>query len=72
MNIAGLIGIAIAIVVGVSLVPTVVDTVNNLCRTGPRATPQTVLNLADLLPIVFIAILIIGAVGFIAYAVAAR
>jgi len=66
MNIAGLIGIAIAIVVGVSLVPVVVDTVNNL---DTVATPTTVLNLAALLPIVFIAILIIGAVGFIAYAV---
>ena len=66
MNIAGLIGIAIAIVVGVSLVPVVVDTVNNL---DTAATPDTVENLAALLPIVFIAILIIGAVGFIAYAV---
>lgn len=66
MNIAALIGIAIAIVVGVALVPVVVDTVNDLDTT---TTPSTVLNLADLLPIVFIAILIIGAVGFIAYAV---
>jgi len=60
VNIAGLIGIAIAIVVGVALVPVVVDTVNSLDTT---TTPSTVLNLADLLPIVFIAILIIGAVG---------
>lgn len=66
MNIAGLIGIAIAIVVGVALVPVVVDTVNGL---DTATTPDTVLNLAALLPIVFIAILIIGAVGFIAYAV---
>lgn len=66
MNIAGLIGIAIALVVGVSLVPVIVDTVNSLNQT---LTPSAVLNLADLLPIVFIAILIIGAVGFIAYAV---
>jgi len=66
LNIAALIGIAIAIVVGVALVPVVVDTVNDLDTT---TTPSTVLNLADLLPIVFIAILIIGAVGFIAYAV---
>lgn len=66
MNIAGLIGIAIAIVVGVALVPVVTDTVNDL---DTSATPSTVLNLAELLPIVFIAILIIGAVGFIAYAV---
>ena len=66
MNIAGLIGIAIAIVVGVALVPVVVDTVNGL---DTDTTPSTVLNIADLLPIVFIAILIIGAVGFIAYAV---
>ena len=47
MNIAGLIGIAIAIVVGVSLIPTVTTTVNNLDTID---TPSTVLNLAELLP----------------------
>ena len=66
MNIATLIGIAISIVIGVALVPTVVSTVNNL---DTVATPSAVLNLTQLLPIVFVAILIIGAVGFIAYAV---
>ena len=66
MNIATLIGIAISIVIGVALVPTVVSTVNNL---DTVATPSAVLNLTQLLPIVFVAILIIGAVGFIAFAV---
>ena len=66
MNIATLIGIAISIVIGVALVPTVVNTVNDL---DTAATPDAVLNLVELLPIVFVAILIIGAVGFIAYAV---
>jgi len=66
VNIATLIGIAISIVIGVALVPTVVSTVNNL---DTVATPSAVLNLTQLLPIVFVAILIIGAVGFIAFAV---
>lgn len=61
MNIAGLIGIAIALVVGVSLVPVIVDTVNTLNGTDTGGTtPMAVVNLANLLPIVFIAILIIG------------
>jgi len=59
VNIATLIGIAISIVIGVALVPTVVGTVNSL---DTVATPSAVLNLANLLPIVFVAILIIGAV----------
>lgn len=50
MNIAALIGVAIALVVGVSLVPVIVDTVDSLNAT---TTPTAVLNLADLLPIVF-------------------
>lgn len=55
-----LIGGLIALVVGVSLVPTIVTTVNNL-DTG--TTPQTVLDLVDLLPIIFVASLIVAAVS---------
>jgi len=57
-----LIGIVIALVVGVSLVPVIVEQVAALDTT---TTPTSVLNLADLLPIIFIAVVIIGAVGFL-------
>ncbi len=56
-----LIGIVIALVVGVSLLPVIVEQVNSL---DTETTPISVLNLADLLPIIFIAVVIIGAVGF--------
>ena len=68
MNIAGLIGVAIAIVVGVSLIPVVTDTVSSL----NQSYSTSILNLANIIPIVFVAIIIVGAVGFIAYAVAGR
>lgn len=58
-----LIGIVIALVVGISLVPVIVDQVNAL---DTEVTPSSVLNLANLLPIIFIAVIIIGAVGFLA------
>ena len=48
-----LIGIVIALVVGVSLVPVIVDQVNAL---NTETTPTSVLNLANLLPIIFIAV----------------
>ena len=57
-----LIGIVIALVVGVSLVPVIVDQVNSL---NTEVTPTSVINLANLLPIIFIAVIIIGAVGFL-------
>ncbi len=57
-----LIGIVIAMVIGVSLLPVIVEQVNDL---DPATTPTSVLNLADLLPIIFIAVIIIGAVGFL-------
>ncbi len=57
-----LIGIVIALVVGVSLVPVIVDQVNSL---DTEVTPTSVINLANLLPIIFIAVIIIGAVGFL-------
>ncbi len=57
-----LIGIVIALVVGVSLVPVIVDQVNSL---DTEITPTSVINLANLLPIIFIAVIIIGAVGFL-------
>lgn len=73
MNVAVCIGIAIAIIVGVALIPVVVDTVNsspavtNSSQALDAATGTSVgSGLTTLIPIVFIAVLIIGAVGFIA------
>lgn len=57
-----LIGIVIALVVGVSLVPIIVSQVASL---NTVTTPTAVLSLANLLPIIFIAVIIIGAVGFL-------
>ena len=48
-----LIGIVIALVVGVSLIPVIVDQVNAL---DTEVTPVAVVNLANLLPIIFIAV----------------
>lgn len=58
-----LIGIVIALVVGISLVPVIVDQVNAI---DTEVTPASVVNLTNLLPIIFIAVVIIGAVGFLA------
>lgn len=75
MNVAVCIGIAIAIIVGVALVPVVVDTVNsspavtNSSQALDTATGTSVgSGLITLIPIIFIAVLIMGAVGFIASA----
>ena len=56
-----LIGIVIALSVGISMIPILVDTVNNL----PGDMPESVTVLAHLLPIISIATIIIGAVAFI-------
>ena len=57
-----LIGITIALVVGVSLIPVVTDQVNSLVTAD---VGTSVKNLANLIPIIFIAVIIIGAVGFL-------
>lgn len=59
-----LIGIVIALVVGVALIPVIVSQTNALTTTD--GTPQAVVSLANLLPVIFIAVVIIGAVGFLA------
>ena len=64
MNVAILIGVLIAVVIGVSLIPVIVSSVDGL---STATTPSSVLHLSALLPIAFVAILIIGAVGFIAH-----
>jgi hypothetical protein len=65
MNVAALIGICIAMVVGVNLIPIVTQTISDVNAAG--GTPAAVLNLMALLPIVLVAILIIGAVSYIAW-----
>lgn len=60
MNIFGFIGILIAIVVGVSLVPVIINSVNVLTETS-EVSPA-ILSIVQFIPIIFIAILILGAV----------
>jgi len=66
MSVAALIGIVISIVVGVALLPVVLDTLETA---KGEENSETINSLIDFLPIVFISVIIIGAVGFIAYAV---
>ena len=75
MNVAVCIGIAIAIIVGVALIPVIVDTVNsspavtNSSQTLDAATGTSIgSGLITIVPYIFVAVLIIGAVGFIASA----
>jgi len=65
MWIAVLIGIMVAIVVGVALVPTIVETTNSL----PDDTPAGIQALVDVLPYVFVAVIILGAVAWIGHGV---
>ena len=57
-----LIGVVIALVVGVSLIPTIGNAVTASQTTFAKTT--SVGTLVGLLPIIFIAIIILGAVGF--------
>ena len=61
--VGALIGVVIAMVVGVALVPVIVDTINDL---DTETTDASVISLAGLLPIILIAIVIMGAVAFVA------
>lgn len=73
MLVAVLIGIMISIVVGVALVPTIVSTTGNITYTAINATggsyttyaPTGVQSLADVLPYVFVAVILLGAVAWI-------
>lgn len=61
-----LIGALIAIVVGLALLPVVYDFANGLTTSGGALAGTTTGSLVDLLPIVYVIILVAGAVGFIA------
>lgn len=72
MLVAVLIGIMISIVVGVALVPTIVSTTSNITYTVANATaswttyaPTGVQSLADVLPYIFVAVILLGAVAWI-------
>ena len=58
MLVAVLIGIMISIVVGVSLIPTILTTINAL----PTDTPDGLVALVNVLPYVFVAVILLGAV----------
>lgn len=62
MLVAVLIGIMISIVVGVSLIPTILTTIDAL----PSATaPSGLIALVNVLPYVFVAVILLGAVAWI-------
>jgi len=61
MLVAVLIGIMISIVVGVSLIPTILTTIAAL----PTSTPAGLTALVNVLPYVFVAVILLGAVAWI-------
>ncbi|KKN78720.1 hypothetical protein LCGC14_0347870 [marine sediment metagenome] len=61
--VGALIGVVIAMVVGVALLPVIVNTIATL---NTETTDASVISLAGLLPIILIAIVIMGAVAFVA------
>lgn len=65
MNIGALIGIVVSIVIGVALLPVVANTVSDVSGDLAGDYPQ-VASLLDILPIIVVTLLIIGAVGYFA------
>jgi hypothetical protein len=61
MLVAVLIGIMISMVVGISLVPTILSTIDSL----PTDTPSGLSALVNVLPYVFVAVLLLGSVAWI-------
>lgn len=61
-----LIGALIAIVIGLALLPVVYNFANDLTTSGGALHGTTAGGLVDLLPIVYVIILVAGAVGFVA------
>lgn len=59
--IAILIGIMISIVVGISLIPTILTTIDAL----PTTAPSGLTALIDVLPYVFVAVILMGAVRWL-------
>lgn len=63
MLVAVLIGIMISIVVGVSLIPTILTSITAVNATGD--TPAGLMALINVLPYVFVAVILLGAVAWI-------
>lgn len=59
-----LLGALLAIVVGVAMLPTITGTINTLDTT---TLPSAVVSLVDLLPILFVIIIVAGAVSYIRF-----
>ena len=59
--VAILIGIMISIVVGITLIPTILDTIDSVPTTAPNGLEA----LIDVLPYVFVAVILMGAVAWI-------
>ncbi len=61
-----IIGVMITIVIGLALLPVVNQFATDLTGTGGSLEDTTLGALVDLLPIVYVIILVAGAVGYIA------
>ena len=59
-----LLGAMLAIVVGIAMLPTITDVIAGLDTT---ALPTAVVSLVDLLPILFVIIIVAGAVAYIGF-----
>ena len=64
MNISSLIGIVVSIVIGIALLPVVTDTIADLDTTS---MDSSVISLINILPIIVVTILIVGAVSYFAF-----
>lgn len=62
-----LIGAMITIVIGLALLPVVYQFANDLTTSGGALNGTTAGTLVDLLPIVYVIILVAGAVGYVAW-----
>lgn len=61
-----IIGVMIALVIGLALLPVVNDFASDLTGEGGALTGTTTGSLVDLLPVLYVIILVAGAVGYIA------
>ena len=65
MNIAAMIGIVIGLVVGIALLAPVQESVDKVSTANGYSS--SISSLVSILPIIFITVIIIGAVGFFAF-----
>lgn len=59
-----LLGAMLAIVVGIAMLPTITDVIGGL---DTQTLPAAVTSLVDLLPILFVIIIVAGAVAYISF-----